>query len=117
MSYSWNIPKDTKMFTERTLILLNFSILPGTKTMGAIYWFRYECSDFIRACWWSGTPIQDCCADTETVMTDYGKCIRIHNRAQRRQWLSGFDHGWEILVDVKNFERVGIIMTSSKRIV
>uniref|UniRef100_A0A914C9D9 Amiloride-sensitive sodium channel n=1 Tax=Acrobeloides nanus TaxID=290746 RepID=A0A914C9D9_9BILA len=69
----------------------------------------FECTDFVKACWWSGTP-QNCCADRnliKEVYSDYGKCFTLTNQhKQWRQSLTGSDHGWEILVDVKNFEAV-----------
>lgn len=72
--------------------------------------FRYECRDLIKACWWSGSPVENCCDGSESIMTDYGKCIRLPNsNFNRRQWLSGTDHGMELLIDMKISERVGSI--------
>uniref|UniRef100_A0AC34QMT6 Uncharacterized protein n=1 Tax=Panagrolaimus sp. JU765 TaxID=591449 RepID=A0AC34QMT6_9BILA len=58
-----------------------------------------ECADLVKACYWRGDLVEDCCSWSKPTMTDHGKCIHFHNSQKRRQSYSGFHHGFEVVMD------------------
>uniref|UniRef100_A0A7E4VYW6 Amiloride-sensitive sodium channel n=1 Tax=Panagrellus redivivus TaxID=6233 RepID=A0A7E4VYW6_PANRE len=73
----------------------NFSLLNFFHAVGP------KCKDIIKACFWEGLAIDDCCANAESVFTDYGYCVRLPNsmNAPRKQWFSGTHYGLELIID------------------
>ncbi|CAJ0581372.1 unnamed protein product, partial [Mesorhabditis spiculigera] len=56
-----------------------------------------DCESLVEWCAFGGVPLQDCCNATQKILTDSGLCIRFTN-TNRRQWFSGWAHGWQILL-------------------
>uniref|UniRef100_A0AC34FDD0 Uncharacterized protein n=1 Tax=Panagrolaimus sp. ES5 TaxID=591445 RepID=A0AC34FDD0_9BILA len=62
-----------------------------------------SCSDLVKACFWAGQRIANCCTFSEPIYTEYGKCYKFSNiKLQRKQWFSGYNYGFEIIVDTKS---------------
>uniref|UniRef100_A0A914Y5C8 Uncharacterized protein n=1 Tax=Panagrolaimus superbus TaxID=310955 RepID=A0A914Y5C8_9BILA len=62
-----------------------------------------SCSDLVKACFWAGQRIANCCTASEPLYTEYGKCYKFSNiKLQRKQWFSGYNYGFEIIVDTKS---------------
>uniref|UniRef100_A0AC35GSI0 Uncharacterized protein n=1 Tax=Panagrolaimus sp. PS1159 TaxID=55785 RepID=A0AC35GSI0_9BILA len=71
-----------------------------------------SCTDLIKSCFWAGERILNCCAFSKEIYTEYGKCYTFSNKKlQRKQWFSGYNYGYEIIVDTKSdrlFEHLSI---------
>uniref|UniRef100_A0A0N5A3Y2 Amiloride-sensitive sodium channel n=1 Tax=Parastrongyloides trichosuri TaxID=131310 RepID=A0A0N5A3Y2_PARTI len=66
----------------------------------------HDCEKMVKACFWGGEKIKNCCSKAQYVMTDYGRCLRFSNKNQElKQRFSGSHFGWEFIIDARFEDR------------
>lgn len=60
---------------------------------------RPKCEDMVIGCSFAGLNIENCCENSEAVVTDLGYCIRFPNvKNKYKQVFSGADYGWQYIL-------------------
>ncbi|CAJ0919962.1 unnamed protein product, partial [Mesorhabditis belari] len=72
-----------------------FSFMEFFSSVGA------DCHSMVEWCAFGGVPLDECCQQTQPILTDSGLCVRFPNsKFQHRQWFSGWAHGWQIMLKI-----------------